>query len=463
MNNIKKDYDDVYNRLSNIYNEVNGYEFYRYIFPNNENQGELSNDYSRPNAIYLYRDEENSSSKRTLRRRIMLNDTWEDDYMSYVECNDLALCSGLAYIKRTNRLENATKMNALIFDLDGVGDYELKNILLRIGQKPEIIRTLPIPTFIVMSGGGLHLYYVFEEPIDLYPNIKLQLKSLKHDLTFRMWEYKSTSKYENIQYQSINQGFRMVGSINDKYGTQIRAFRVGDKVSLDYLNSYAKEKNRVDINRPFRPSKITKAEAKEKFPEWYKRVVVEKKRNQKKWDIKGKVNGDDPYALYHWWLRQIDKIKGGHRYYFLMCMVIYACKCDVPKKKLKEDMNIIYEQLKLVEHENPLEKKDIESALECWSREYYNFTIEDIEKLTNIHIERNKRNGRKRVDHLKVMNTMKSLKKQLGEEVNEGRPKGSGTKQEIVKEWREANPDGSKYRCIKETGLDKKTVYKWWD
>ena len=81
-----------------------------------------------------------------------------------------------------------------------------------------------MPTFLVLSGNGLHLYYVFKEPIDLYPNIKVQLKSLKYDLTFRIWEYKGTSQLKAIQYQSINQGFRMVGSINAKYGTELVAF-----------------------------------------------------------------------------------------------------------------------------------------------------------------------------------------------------------------------------------------------
>ena len=45
----------------------------------------------------------------------------------------------------------------------------------------------------------------------------------------------------------------------------------------------------------------------------------------------------------------------------------------------------------------------------------------------SLKIPVNKRNWPKRSDHVRVMNTMKSLKKQLGEEVNEGRPKGSGT------------------------------------
>lgn len=40
------------------------------------------------------------------------------------------------------------------------------------------------------------------------------------------------------QYQSINQGFRMIGSINDKYGTQAKAYRTGERVSIEYLNGY---------------------------------------------------------------------------------------------------------------------------------------------------------------------------------------------------------------------------------
>lgn len=91
----------------------------------------------------------------------------------------------------------------------------------------------------------------------------------------------------------------MVGSINDKHGTELVAFRTGERVTLDYLNAYAKPENRVDVNKPFSPSKMTRAEAREAYPEWYERVVVRGEKGRKKWDIAGKVHGDDPYALYH--------------------------------------------------------------------------------------------------------------------------------------------------------------------
>lgn len=458
------DYDDIYNILSNRYEEINGYDFYRYIFPNNENAGEFHTDFSKPNAIYLYRDSSDEGTQRSLRRRIMLNDTWKSDYMEFVEQNGMALCSGLTYRRRANRLVNAQCMNAMAIDLDGVGENELLNLLLRIGKAPSI-RTLPLPTFIVMSGTGLHLYYVFDEPIALFPNIKIQLKSLKHDLTFRAWEYQGTSKVEEIQYQSINQGFRMVGSINDKYGTEVRAFQTGERVSIEYLNDYTiNDSSKVDLTRPFRPSKVDLNTAKEQYPDWYQRVIVDGNRHLKKWNIAEKVNGNNPYALYDWWIRQADNIKGGHRYFFLMCMAIYACKCDVPKEKLKQDMLDIFGKLSEIKHTNELKMIDIEHALEVYDREYYNFTIADISKLTKIEIKRNNRNYKKQEWHLEDIRAIKANMKKRGQAFKqpEGRPKGSGTAEQTVRAWQRSHQEGTRADCIRDTGLSKPTVYKWW-
>ena len=233
-----QEYIEVLEVLNVLYDEVDGCSFYDYIFPDNQKQGEQCSHYEKPNAVYLYTDEKDSGTRRRLRRRIMLSDTWKEDYINYVEQNPSTLCSGIAYRGRANNLENAQRMYALAIDLDGVGLYELKNLLLRFGQPAENIRTLPVPTFLVVSGTGLHVYYVFEEAIDLFPNIKLQMKSLKYDLTFRMWDYKSTSKKDKVQYQSIVQGFRMVGSINPKYDVEVKAFQIGGRVTLEYLNSY---------------------------------------------------------------------------------------------------------------------------------------------------------------------------------------------------------------------------------
>ncbi len=72
--------------------------------------------------------------------RKMYHDTWEQDYTEFVEQNPLTLCSGLVYRRNKNRLEHAQRMNALIFDLDGVGIGELRNLFLRFDGDPKRVR-----------------------------------------------------------------------------------------------------------------------------------------------------------------------------------------------------------------------------------------------------------------------------------------------------------------------------------
>ena len=456
---MNDNYRECLEYLSAQFEEIGGCDFYRDIFPDNEKKGELNTDFSRPNAIYLYRDEADEGTKRQLRRRIMLKDTWENDYTEYVERNPMTLCSGLSYRRRANRLENAQRMNALVIDIDGVGISNIKALFKHFNADFKKGHASPKPTYIVLSGSGIHVYYVFESPVDLYPNIKMQMKRLKYALTSNLWIFESTSKVKKVQYQSINQGFRMVGSVNGNYGMEIRAFKTGGKITLDYLNSYIRdEKDRVDVKRPFRPSVMTRAEAREKHPDWYEKVVVRGDRTAKKWDIKGKQG----YALYEWWLnRRFDeRLAGGHRYFFMMCLVIYACKCDVPKKKLKEDIKIVFEHLKTIDHTNELTQDDVKAALEVYSREYYNFTIKDIEYLTDIRIERNKRNGRKQAEHLKRARAVQEIDYPDGS-WREGNGRQSAA--DKVHGYRRDNPDARKADCIRDTGLSKPTVYKWWN
>ena len=59
----------------------------------------------------------------------------------------------------------------------------------------------------------------------------------------------------------------------------------------------------------------------------------------------------------------------------------------------------------------------------------------------------------------KKYRNQRKFKVEMGECTNGGRP----DKAKIVEEWKKSHPDGKKADCIRDTGLDKKTVYKWWD
>lgn len=448
MNTTPKDYDQVLAWLSTNYEEVQGEEFYRDIFPDNESSGDNYTDFSHPNAVYLYQGEDGK-----MHRRIMLKDTWANDYMQYVERNPMTLCSGLAFRGRSNKMTAAQRMYAMIFDLDKVGYNNIRTLFLRVNRPPEALLSMPQPTYIVASGSGLHVYYVFTEPVDLYPNIKTQAKALKYDLTYRLWDYKSTSQLEDVQYQGIAQGFRMVGSINSKYGTVVRAFRTGPKLPFEVLNSYAEEKNQVDLRKPFRPTQMSLKEAQHKYPEWYQKRIVEKQQPEH-WHIKR--------DLYEWWKRQFPKVKGGHRYFFLMCLAIYASKCDVPKEDLQKDMEALFEPLSRIEHDgDPFSQRDVASAMEAYDKSYYCYTINDIEHLMAFHIDRNRRNGRPQKKHL-------IMARLIRDEVNGHKDtwrKGNGRKPKSMEvyEYREKHPEARKADCIRDTGLSKPTVYRWWN
>ncbi|MCM6961648.1 HTH domain-containing protein, partial [Staphylococcus aureus] len=153
-------------------------------------------------------------------------------------------------------------------------------------------------------------------------------------------------------------------------------------------------------------------------------------------------------------------VKGGHRYFYLMCMAIYGVKCNIPKNEVREDMYKIFDELKEIEHSNPLEEDDIKSALETYDRQYYNFTIDDIVKLTDIPIEKNKRNYQKQSDHLEEARMIRDLRmKREGRKWtdNNGRP----SKENLVKEYLEENPDHSPTEIAKNLKISRTTVYKY--
>ncbi len=443
---------------------IDGYNFYRFIFPNNEMSGVKEQDFSKPNAIFLY-ENDIPGAKKEYSKRIMLNDTWEDDYMSLVEQKEHTLCSGMAFRGNRTLQANEQNINALIFDLDGVGIHQIKNLLHRFTLQPDMIRSLPMPTFLVVSGGGVHLYYVFDEPIALFPNVRKQLKDMKYDLTYKIWDWKSTSQFKKIQYQRIGQPFRMVGSINEKHGNEIVAYQLNDRVSIDYLNKYVMEPiHQVDIEKRY-SSRMTMEEAEKKYPDWTAEVKKGTYK-RKKWDIAGKTHGSDPWALYHWWLRQSDKVVGGHRYFFMMFCVVYANKCDVPKEVVEKDLWEVYEKIKGVEHENQLEEKDVWSALKIYKKDIYNYTIDDIKKLTEIPIEKNKRNRRSQKEHLERARAVQNVDYPNGSWRNkDGRPKGSKNKnnprEQLVREYMEKHPEANVTEIARALQMSRPTVYKY--
>lgn len=404
-----------------------------------------------------------NADRTTGHYRVLFDDTFADT-LQELQKADFAILNGLSYFGRKSTQDHASKMFAMIFDLDGVTDETLNNFLS--GAFSKDWKIYPLPNYIALSGHGVHLYYVFENPIPLYPNIKMQLKNLKYALTDKMWNG-YTSKQKAKQYQGINQGFRVIGGKTKIEGVRVTAYRINEHpYSLKQLCEYIPQELRIDETKLFKESKQTLEEARAKYPQWYKRVVENRNKQRKKWDIAEKVHGENPFALYDWWK---GKIETGatlhHRYFSIMCLAIYGVKNGVPFDQVKKDAYNYLPLMNEIAPAEPFTKADCKSALECYDDRYATFPIGDIEKLSNIHIDRNKRNGRKQDEHLEEIRAIRDIRmKRQGRKWTDGngRKKGSGTKQTIVEQWQQDHPNGRKADCIRETKLSKPTVYKYW-
>lgn len=394
--------------------------------------------------------------------RIMFEDTFEDTLRELQEADDFAILNGLTYFGRRNLQEHASKMFAMIFDLDGVTDKTLDAFLSGAFRADAY----PIPNYIALSGHGCHLYYVFEEPLDLYPYLKIQLKELKYALTERMWNA-YTSTEEKCQHQGINQGFRVLGG-RTKPGapeSKVRPFQLNTHpFSLEQLCKYVPEDKRVDEKKLWKERKYTLEQAKKKFPEWYEKVVVNGDTSRTYWDIAGKVHGDNPFALYDWWKRKIyEGASFHHRYFSIMCLAIYGAKCDKPYEEVEKDAYDFVPFLNSLNPKEPFTEQDCDVALECYDARYKTFPIKDIWKISGIDFQKNKRNHRRQKLHLKIArNTLATLNEDRGEAL-QGRPKASGTAEQKVAAYRAEHSDASVTEVAKALGISRTTVYKWWD
>lgn len=257
--------------------------------------------------------------------------------------------------------------------------------------------------------------------------------------------------------QGILQGFRVVGS-GSKLGRDypVVAYRYGSAVELAKLLDYIPDSNgeQQRIQALMQKSRLSLAEAKEKYPDWYERRVVKQERRGR-WTVKR--------DLYDWWLHRIeDEIKVGHRFYGIMTLAIYAKKCGIDEDELRDDAFGLLKQYDAmsVEDINRFTEDDIVSALEMYNEDYVTFPRDDIAKLSGLSMPINKRNGRKRADHIKLMNLVRD---EVNGNKNWRNKDGRPTEKRTIVKWRQMHPDGRKIDCIRDTGLSKPTVYKWWD
>lgn len=369
---------------------------------------------------------------------------------------NFCMIAPISYAGRSRKNENARFMYALCIEVDYIQPNGGLEELIYSWQRR--VSPMPCPTYMVCSGNGLHLYYVFERPIPLWKNVFESLTEAKKFFTPWFWNKYVTSASEAIEYESINQPFRCVGS-RTKGNSYAMAFQTGKKVTIEYLNQFLPEELRLDS---IYKSKYTLEQAKELYPGWYKRRI-------ERGEDRGHYNRYQP-IYYNWIDKILDRNSGavvGKRYHCLENLCSLAVQCNIEPEQVERDCRRVAERFEelTVKEDNHFTEYDILCALKTYydgSEQAYRRRIEFISKKTGIKLEPNKRNGRKQNLHLRLARANRDILCEERGKSDWREGNGRPSAEQIVLEWKEKHPEGKKADCIRETGLSKPTVYRWW-
>ena len=374
--------------------------------------------------------------------------------------DNFCLMSPVSYCGKNRTNKNMRYMYALVVEIDylkpnGIG---LENLFYSFERKIQPNLT---PTYIVCSGSGVHLYYKFKEPLAMFENNRIKLNRIKKTMTSNLWN-DVVITHTKYQYEPINQAFRIVGTRN-KRDSLAMAFKISNNcITLNELENFYK----YDESKYRKKAKYTLAEAEKKFPEWYQTRIIEKTPKKSPQFKKNR-------AIYDSWKKRIlhenNGAKDGTRYHCLEQLCALAVVCDISMEELAKDC---YDLLPIFDartknKDNPFTEADVKAALATYDNPNdgtYCRKLSTIYTKTNIIIKRTRRNGRKQAEHLK--RTRLIAKMVLDEKYPNGewrQGNGRKSKEHLVKEWQEQNPQGTKAQCHKDTNISRPTIDKYWN
>lgn len=388
----------------------------------------------------------------------------------------------VSWYGRNNKAANARFLHAFAVDLDGMTPGKLGSVLkqMRNGHDSGLDKhaSMPQASYIVMSGRGLHLYYLLDRPVPLVPAVVPFLQQLKRRLTDVVWtDYTSEDGNEGRQYQGIYQGFRMPGTTTRLNGHGIDAKDANkyealafmyapdgasepQRVTLDYLVDYCGIRGKEIPGELYRiletkGGRTPIAEAKEKWPDWYERRVVQGEE---------KTGYDTNRGAYESWLARVDDEAVVHgRYFAVLALVAYAVKCNVPLKELERDAYGLVPKLDGLSDEpgNRFTNYDVSCALAAYgSNELRFWKNEYMCRRAKIAPHANKHNGRSQALHLEGARAIQEINdKANGTCWRDGN--GRKPKRDEIRAYAAEHPDASHAAIAKALGASRTTVIKW--
>lgn len=469
--------------------------FYRSLFPEGSLQKKGADSDGKPNLIVLEDtgreiDHGTDAKGNKLVKRVMHRYTVHDDLDELEHLRDVSISQNtfmflapVSYYGKSRNSKNARFLHAIMIDLDYVGTRQLANLLHQMERG-----VIPYANYLVSSGTGLHVVYKLDRPVPLMTRYVTGLQVLKRELTDRVWNANtSDSDPDKKQSQGIFQGFRMVGTAtklngdigNPKYKQPyaVECFSHDETppATIPYLLSFIpKLRDKKDMEDLDALGALTKevrrttpiAEAKEKWPEWYEKHVVNDE------PLGGWLYGR---AAYDRVLSVIkEHVSVSHRYWCIFYLAVMANKCGVPQDELEDDAYGLLERFDAlsVEPDNRFTANDVAAALEAYegglaSGKARRYTQDFCER--KAAVEYGEKMGHGNNPPEKRLPKDLSLKKARYERDLKQEMKGTtwwnkdGAPKKAMQVWQTAaeNPGLSVAALARRAGVSRPTVYKW--
>lgn len=354
------------------------------------------------------------------------------DALEFSALRNDALMGGCTFFNNWISRRSTQDVYAFIIDLDNAYSGTLQAILQREwrGGGGEMYAK---PTYITNSGTGLHLYYVFTEPIPAYYKQQNELNQVYRALA----KQQAQRVYVEEQIQWYGQQFRMVGG-GTKYGWEVSAYRYGPKWNLDDLAKF------YGLDFHF----IRRDESR---PEPKRGPGQRKKRRPRNgWKTH---RGFFDYSL----TACRKQTHEGHRYMSMCALSVIAWKSGVDRDELRLGL------LSLLPDYNrgatrKIHEAEIESAMRMYGPKAMETPRAVLEGWTGWEYRPAKRNGLKQVEHLEIARMIKTVKKRQGNMKREGKPSARQT----VTNYLVAHPSATKTEVKNATGLTYPTIRKYY-
>ena len=348
--------------------------------------------------------------------------------------NDLLL-GGSVYFKSFISKATAKEIRAFIVDMDNVYAGTLL-AALKADWRTANGEAIPMPTYIVNSGTGLHLYYILDTPL---PCLRRNAETI--DQLYRRLAVLNTTKrvYLVRQVQWFGQDFRIAGGLN-KYDWKNTIFLIGDRWSAVALGNVVGLKN------------VTFAQYGDPPPKKPPRATLSKG------SVPAREGWRTNRAFYDYTLRTCrEKTKEGNRYMSMCALTVIAWKCNVPVDEVERDL------LSLIPDYNKnatrkVKAREVKSALKMYNEKAMLTQRERLQDWIGWEYKPIKRNGRTREKHLQGARAIRDINNE-----NWRRGNGRPSAQAKVAAWRLEHPNGRKIDCERATGLSRHTVLKWWN